>query len=217
MMKTIIFDLDGTLIDTIEDLGTAVNHAMMQLGHPTHTMAEYSAKIGDGVRNLVTRALPETLRTDRCRVDEALGIFKAYYSSHIDVFTKPYPGIPEMLHEVKRSGIRIAVATNKFQEGADKLIGKLFPDVEFDLICGNREGMPLKPDASVVRHILAETATEADDAIYVGDTEIDMLTASNGGVRAVGVTWGYRNVSCLTGADTIANTVEELQKIILAK
>lgn len=215
MDRLVIFDLDGTLIDTIADLGAAANHALALSGYPQHTVAEYAAKVGDGVRNLVTRALPEEVRGNTAIVERTLGIFREYYSSHIDVHTRPYAGITEMLQSVRKHGIGIAVATNKAQEAAERLICKLFPDVEFDLIYGSREGCALKPDASVVLHILDKTGTMPQDALYVGDTEIDMMTARNGGVSAVGITWGYRRPECLTGAAALAETPETLEKLIL--
>ena len=214
MTKLIIFDLDGTLINTIEDLGTAVNYAMERCGYPLHTMDEYAAMVGNGVRMLVTRALPEHLKGDRSVIDTALPIFERYYTEHIDVYTKPYDGMPELLAHLKQAGIKIAVATNKFQEGADNIIAKVFPAIRFDAIYGNRPGVPLKPDASVIHQILETTGVEAADALYIGDTEVDMATAVNGGVRSVGVTWGYRDRSNLGAADTIVDTIDALEGLI---
>ena len=217
MTKLIIFDLDGTLINTIEDLGTAVNYAMERCGYPKHTMEEYAAMVGNGVRMLVTRALPEHLKGDKSLVDTALPIFEKYYTEHIDVYTRPYDGMPELLSRLNAAGVKIAVATNKFQEGADKIIAKVFPGIRFDAIYGNRPGVPLKPDASVIHQILEATGVKAEDALYAGDTEVDMATAINGGVRAIGVTWGYRDRGSLTGAGIIVDKVEESGEIILSK
>ena len=150
--KVVIFDLDGTLLDTLEDLAAAVNHALAQRGLPQHTTGEYRAMVGHGVRNLVKQALPET--AGDALIDAALADFKAYYSAHIDVRTRPYPGIPALLARLHARGIALAVASNKFQEGTERLIGKYFPGLPFVAILGNREGFPLKPDPAIVREVL---------------------------------------------------------------
>lgn len=217
MAGLVIFDLDGTLINTIEDLGTAVNFAMRAKGWPEHTMAEYERMIGNGVRKLVTRATPEQFRENNAEIDSALNIFEEYYFAHIDTFTKPYPGIPEMLMKIEASGVKMAVATNKIQAGADRLIAELFPEVHFDLIYGNSEGHPLKPDPEVIKSILSSVGENAADAVYAGDTEVDMQTATQGGVKAIGVTWGYRDRSGLGLADIIVDTTDELLNVILSK
>ena len=214
----VIFDLDGTLLDTIDDLGTAVNHALSQGGWPLHTMQEYRGMVGHGVRNLVTRALPESLREDEALIDTALAAFKAYYTSHIDVHTRPYEGVVELIHDLRKAGTMVAVASNKFQSGTETLVSGFFADVDFLAVLGNADGAPLKPDAAIVRSIIVRSGLDAPSAVMVGDSGTDMKTAANGGIPSVGVTWGFRPEEDIraAGADVIARSVEELRSALLA-
>lgn len=159
----VIFDLDGTLLDTIGDLGAAVDHAMVVRGLPTHSTEEYKTMVGHGVKNLVRLALPENCR-DEETVNSALNDFRKWYETHIDLLTKPFPGIHELLRDLSSRGVRLAVASNKFQEGAEALIKEFFPDIRFDAVLGDRPGHPLKPDAEVVRSILRASGLEAGTA-----------------------------------------------------
>ena len=206
MKKLILFDLDGTLIDTIEDLAEAVNHALALRGLPLHTVDEYRGMVGHGVRNLVQQALEASLSvmpgsdlsvmpgSDRASlVDEALADFVDYYSAHIDVHTRPYPGIPELLADLHSRGVQLAVVSNKFQEGTEYLIKRFFPGIDFVAILGNRPGMPLKPSPEIVEEVLSRACVAPEDALLVGDSPTDMRTASNGGIEALAVTWGYRS------------------------
>lgn len=198
--KLVIFDLDGTLLDTIGDLGAAVDHAMESRGFPTHTVEEYKTMVGHGVRNLVAMALPEEHR-DEATVDAALSDFRKWYESHIDVLTRPFPGIPELLRDLDGRGVKLAVASNKFQEGADVLIKEFFPDIRFVAVLGDRPGQPLKPDAAVVRSILrAASIASGSRAVMVGDSGTDIRTALAGGIAAIGVAWGYRPADALAAA-----------------
>ena len=190
MNKLVIFDLDGTLLNTLDDLAEAVNHAMSDKGFPEHTSLDYMTMVGNGVRKLVQRAMPSGAKEDEALVDNCLADFKQYYSSHIDVLTKPYEGIPEVLRDLQDKGISIAVASNKFQAGTEKLLGKMFPDIRFAAILGDREGKPLKPDPKIEYE--AMEAAKADEAVYVGDSVTDMQTAFNAGLPAIAVSWGYR-------------------------
>ena len=151
--KMVIFDLDGTLIDTIGDLAAAVEHALSMGGYPGHTVDEYRNMVGHGIRNLVTRALPEGSPEDV--IDESLKRFVEYYTSHIDVLSRPYPGIPELLEKLSSDGFSLAVASNKFQEGTETLIRRFFPEIPFVKILGNTPGLPLKPDPEVIRLAIA--------------------------------------------------------------
>ena len=145
----VIFDLDGTLIDTIGDLSAAVEYALSEGGFPGHSVEEYRAMVGHGIRNLVTRALPEGASDEV--IELSLSRFLEYYTSHIDVLSRPYPGIQDLLHELSDSGIKLAVTSNKFQAGTETLIRRFFPDIPFAKILGNAPGLPLKPDPEVVR------------------------------------------------------------------
>lgn len=157
----VIFDLDGTLIDTIGDLSAAVEYALQQGGFPGHTVDEYRSMVGHGIRNLVTRALPEGSPVET--IDLSLSRFLEYYTSHIDVLSRPYPGIHEMLGELSVRGIKLAVTSNKFQAGTETLIRRFFPDIPFAKILGNAPGLPLKPDPEVVR-LAIEAAFAGFDA-----------------------------------------------------
>ena len=212
--KVILFDLDGTLLDTLRDLAAAVNAALRKRGHPLHSPEEYRKMVGHGVRNLVTVALPEAFRTDETYIDEALADFKAYYTEHIDVHTRPYPGIPELLGRLHESGTRIAVASNKFQEGTEKLIAEFFPGIPFAAILGNRPGYPLKPDPEIVGEVLRAAGASPADAILVGDSSTDMLTARNGGIKSIAVTWRYRPMTA-TPEYPAVSSVEELAALLL--
>ena len=213
MKKLVLFDLDGTLIDTIEDLGAAVDHALGLRGLPLHTVEEYRRMVGHGVRNLVTRALPEPLQSDEAFIDACLADFKAFYSANIDVRTRPYPGIQELLSELQGRGVRLAVASNKFQAGTERLIGEFFPGVEFCSVLGNRDGFPLKPSPEIVGEVLAAAGVSRGDAVMVGDSPTDMRTAANGGIDAIAVTWGYRTAADLAG-HRLVRTVGELRSAL---
>ena len=212
--KVILFDLDGTLLDTLRDLAAAVNAALRKRGHPLHSPEEYRKMVGHGVRNLVTVALPEAFRTDETYIDSCLADFKAYYTEHIDVHTRPYPGIPELLARLHGSGTRIAVASNKFQEGTEKLIAEFFPGIPFAAILGNRPGYPLKPDSEIVGEVLRAAGASPADAILVGDSSTDMLTARNGGIKSIAVTWGYRPMTA-TPEYPAVSSVEGLATLLL--
>lgn len=214
MKKLVLFDLDGTLIDTLEDLGEAVNHALEAHGLPLHTTQEYRRMVGHGVRNLVQQALPASKREDDAFVDECLAQFKSYYSAHIDVHTRPYPGMQALLTRMKEKGMRLAVASNKFQEGTEHLIREFFPDIDFVAILGNREGFPLKPSPAIVELVLEKSGIAKADAIMVGDSPTDMKTAAAGGIDALAVSWGYRTREDLAG-NKMVESVEELSEFLL--
>ncbi|MBR3451167.1 MAG: HAD-IA family hydrolase [Bacteroidales bacterium] len=220
MKKMFLWDLDGTLIDTLDDLGEAVSHTLRLRGLPTHGREDYRRMVGHGVRNLVKRALEasgvqiEDTPDGDAFLDEALADFKAYYSAHIDVYSKPYPGIPELLAELDAAGVKLAVVSNKFQEGTDHLIREFFPKIRFAAILGNRPGFPLKPDPAIVEEALALAGVSRSDALMVGDSPTDMHTAENGGIDSLAVSWGYRTREDLA-AYRIVESVVDLRKIIL--
>ncbi len=203
--KALVFDLDGTLLDTIADLGEAVNYALEKRGFPPHTLAEYRGMVGNGVRKLVERACPWNL------LDECLADFMAYYESHIDVHTAPYAGMPELLQELSSAGVALAVASNKFQSGAEYLVRKLFPGIPFVAILGNREGFPLKPDPAIVETVLKQAGVAKADAALIGDSATDMKTAANAGIPGIAVAWGYQD---MTGYPVVAGSVEQLRTIL---
>ena len=214
--KLVIFDLDGTLLNTIGDLAAGCDQMLRMRDLPTHTFEDYCSFVGNGIMRLVERALPEELRTPEY-VAAARRDFVAYYIDHIDLYTHPYDGIVELVEELQLKGVKLAVASNKFQAGTDKLIKKFFPTTDFVMICGNREGVPLKPDTALVDLILDTAGVERQRCIMVGDSAVDILTAERVGIHSVGVSWGFRSLTELqeAGAEYIANSVAELRNILL--
>ncbi|WP_295938907.1 HAD-IA family hydrolase [uncultured Alistipes sp.] len=188
----VIFDLDGTLLDTIGDLAASCNAVLAKRDLPQHSYQAYCHFVGNGIMRLVERALPEELRTPDT-VAAVRADFVKHYSEHIDTYTKPYAGIEELLEQLARRGMRLAVASNKFQAATEKLVRRFFPDMPFTEVFGQREGVPLKPDPAVVEEILMLTAVPKERVLYVGDSGVDMQTATAAGVRSVGVTWGFRD------------------------
>ena len=211
MKKIVIFDLDGTLLNTIADLATATNQALQHFGYPTHPIEAYRFFVGNGINKLFERALPETERTE-ANVLRIRSQFIPYYNVHNADFSTPYPGIPEVLHTLQSHGILLAVASNKYQSATEKLIAHYFPTLRFEKVLGQREGIPVKPDPTIVNDILQATGLSATDALYVGDSGVDMQTALQAGVDAVGVTWGFRPRTELEAFQPMAiiNRAEEL-------
>lgn len=191
MKKLVIFDLDGTLLNTIEDLGHAANFALEKHGFATHTMASYPFFVGNGVRKLITRLLPEG-RRDNATVDAILKDFKEYYNEHNCDYTKPYAGIEELLVELQESGVMLAVASNKYQDAVTRIIEHYFPNVNFVAVEGQIDGRNVKPDPSIVFSVLAKAQVPKAEVLYVGDSGVDMETARRACVDSVGVTWGFR-------------------------
>ncbi len=217
--KLILFDLDGTLLDTLEDLAAAVNHALSLRGLPLHSLQDYRAMVGHGVRNLVQKALEKSLASapDDTAIDAALADFKAYYSANIDVHTRPYSGMQELLQDLHAAGVRMAVASNKFQAGTEKLVREFFPGIPFVAILGNREGYPLKPDPEIVAEVLdAAGGIAREEAVMVGDSRTDMLTAANGGIGAIAVGWGYRTMEP-SESYRLAGSVTELRTLLFGR
>ena len=216
MKKLIIFDLDGTLLNTIGDLADAVDYVMRSRNLPEHTNAEYRQMVGGGIKRLVERALPAELAENEAYVEECVAQFRRYYVDNIDRHTIPYDGIPELLHKLQRDGVKMAVASNKFQHGTDRLVAKFFGDIEFVAIEGNREGAPLKPNPEIIHNILRIAGVEPCDAIMVGDSGIDIRTAIAAGIDSIGVSWGFRFAQELydAGATTVVTTAEQLERAI---
>lgn len=215
-MKTyVIFDLDGTLLKTIDDLAVATNYALKELGFPTHGLWVYPRMVGNGVGKLIERALPDDARTEK-NLREALAAFKSYYGEHCCDATVPYPGIPELLEELTARGVSLAVTSNKYQEAVTKIIAHYFPDANFKAILGNTEGMPRKPDPSIVFKALSMCPTPKSDVLYVGDSGVDMETARRACVESVGVSWGFRPILELKEAyaDHIISTPAQILDLL---
>jgi len=191
MKKLVIFDLDGTLLDTIHDLGEATNYALRMTGYSEHSPSAYPMFVGNGVNKLIERALPEDARTPE-NVTRLRSLFTEYYDQHCTDATVPYRGIPELLDELRTRGIAPAVASNKYQAATSKLISTFFPDIPWVAIEGQKQGVPIKPDPSVVFSILSKHPTPKAQVLYVGDSGVDMETARRACVESAGVTWGFR-------------------------
>lgn len=219
MEKLAIFDLDGTLIDSIGDLSCAVNHALELRGFPTHSVSECRMMVGHGVRNLIKKALPEALSDNEELVDDILELFIGYYTEHIDVLTAPYSGIADMLARLSGNGIALAIASNKFQSGTEKLAEIMFPGIGFAAVLGNRPGWPLKPSPEIVFKAMGAAGMDRSKApgnvVMCGDSETDMSTAKNAGICGIGVGWGFRPLPSLVSASVKVNTVTELEAAIL--
>ena len=219
MFKAAIFDLDGTLLNTIGDLADAVDYVMRSRNLPEHTNAEYREMVGGGIKRLVERALPENLANDEAYVEECVTQFRRYYVDNIDRHTVPYDGMPELLRKLQSRGIKLAVASNKFQHGVDRLVAKFFGDIEFVAVEGNREGAPLKPDPEIIKNILHKAAMTPEESVMVGDSGIDIRTAQAAGIDSIGVSWGFRFAEELyeAGATTVVTTMDELEHLLCDK
>ena len=277
MTKLVIFDLDGTLLDTVEDLGNATNYALRMCGFPERPLKDYYQLVGRGIYNLFRSAMQapdegkvtlpdrgnETVSVegnvlasvevsasapvpDEEMVSRMASYFLPYYGDHMCDCTRPYPGIPEMLASLVAAGIQVALESNKYQEGAEKLIRCFFPEIPFMKVLGQREGQPIKPDPQVVFQIMAgvpEVGPQSlptdkqpfdpvlgpqsllsdrqpfapEDVAYVGDSNVDMQTGLNAGVRTIGVTWGFRDRAELEAFQPFAvvDTVQELQDLLM--
>ena len=183
-------------------------------GFPTFSRDEVMAMVGHGARNLMRKALPVGHKDDDM-VDAAYNDFRAYYITHIDTHTKPFPGIQDFMAKLHKEGVMLAVASNKFQEGTEHLIKEFFPEIPFVAVLGGRPNFPLKPDPEIVGEVLRKAGVNKEDAVMVGDSDTDMETAANGGIMGIAVNWGYRNMSSIENLK-VANSVKELKQILLS-
>lgn len=213
MKHAVIFDLDGTLLNTLGDLRAATNHALEVRGLPPHSMEEIRQFIGNGIRLLICRAMPEG--TTEAEIDAALDDFKAYYAAHIHDRTVPYDGIPQLLTALKKRGIQVAVLSNKIDSASQQLIEYFFPG-KTDVVFGEHVGMPRKPDPTSCRMVMQQLGVQPEQVLYVGDSGTDMQTAKNAGLYAVGVTWGFRSKEVLLeyGADVLVHRPEQILQIL---
>lgn len=208
----VIFDLDGTLLNTIDDLGYACNYALEQTGYPTFPIEDYPAKVGNGINNLIRRALPETERTEE-NILRVRAHFVPYYNAHNCDFTRPYKGIPELLATLKAQGHLLAVASNKYQAATEKIVEHFFPGL-FDVVFGEREGIERKPNPQIVYDIVSKLSplNAKCSSLYIGDSLVDRDTAQNAHVPFMACSWGFvpRETLLREGVTRIIDSPEEV-------
>lgn len=216
MNKAVIFDLDGTLLNTLGDLTAAVNHALAAHGLPARTEAQVRTYVGDGVRELVVRACPAD--TDEDTRSGVMAAYLPYYAAHNMDFTRPYDGVLSLLDDLRAAGYRIAVVSNKHDAGTQALCGKFFADY-LDLTVGADGSRPLKPAPDGVLYAMERLQVSPDAVWYVGDSVQDVRTAHNAGVKCVAVTWGFQDADRLAAEKptVMAQTVAELKAAILGE
>lgn len=217
MKKLFIFDLDGTLLDTVADLGNSCNHVFTEAGFPTHPIDAYYKFVGNGIAKLIERALPADEATAE-NIEKLLPPFRAYYNLHMADDTKPYRGVCELLAELQQKGVAIAVASNKYQAATENLVKKYFPEINFVAVFGQRDNVPVKPDPAIVRDIQQAAGIEdTAEIIYIGDSLVDLNTAKNSNVEFAAVTWGFcpRESLAENNPAHIADTIEELRAVLI--
>ncbi|MGI5963174.1 MAG: HAD family hydrolase [Lawsonibacter sp.] len=215
MYTHVIFDLDGTLLNTIEDLADAGNYVAIQHGWPTHTLEEYKTFVGNGMAKLAERFVPENWRTKE-QLKQVLSEFMAYYDIHKQDKTAPYPGLPQVVTQLKKAGVSLAVLSNKADTMAGPVVEHYFPGM-FPLVQGAMPDLPVKPDPTLLRRLMERMGAKKETTLFVGDSNVDIRTAKNGELTSCGVLWGFRTREELEqeGADYIAATPEELLELIL--
>ena len=215
MKKLAIFDLDGTLLNTIADLAQSTNNALQTLGYPTHEEKAYKFMVGNGINKLFERALPEGEKSAE-NILRMRAEFIPYYDIHNADKSCPYPGICELLEVMQQKGIILAVASNKYQSATEKLVAHYFPQVHFAAVFGQREGIQPKPNPTVIEDILSLTHINREEVLYIGDSGVDMQTAINADVTACGVLWGFRPQSELEAFHPtyLVNKAEEILSLL---
>lgn len=205
MKKAILFDLDGTLVNSIYDIGSAVNHALAELGQPGFSTEQYYKMVGNGMKKLCQRALAADKQH---LVDDLLQRYQARYLAHCCDETVVYEGVPQLLTALHDRGYRLAVITNKPQDQARRVMETLLPGAPLDVVWGQQPPFAVKPDPAVYRHVAGLLGVRPEDTVYCGDSDVDMLFARNAGARAVGCLWGFRDKAELenAGADALAET-----------
>lgn len=211
MKKIVIFDLDGTLLNTLDDLADSTNYALSKFGYPTRTIEEVRQFVGNGVAKLIERAIPDG--KNNSNFEKCLNIFKENYAQNMYNKTAPYNGIIEMLSNLKSKGIKIAVVSNKFDLAVKELCKKYFEGF-IDFAAGENEalGINKKPAPDTVLSVLRKFSFSPEDAVYVGDSDVDIMTAKNSKMPCISVTWGFRDEKFLlkSGATILINTPSEI-------
>lgn len=212
-IDTIIFDLDGTLLYTIEDLTDSTNYALKHFGYPTRTVEEITNFVGNGVRLLIERAIPDG--KDNPNLEECLTLFKTHYSNNMFNKTKPYDNIIDTLKELKKQNYKTAVVSNKFDSAVKELCNKYFEGL-INSAVGQRDNVNKKPAPDAVFEVMKELNVTSEQCIYIGDSEVDIKTAENAGIPCISVTWGYKSIDFLykNGAETLIYSPEEILELV---
>lgn len=211
MYKTYIFDLDGTLLNTLGDLAASTNYALRQYGMREHTIDDVRRFVGNGVGKLIERAIPEGLANPQ--YEDVLATFRKHYMLHSLDTTAPYPGIESLLHSLRSHGCNVAVVSNKFYNATVELCRHFFADT-VEVAIGERENIRRKPAPDTVFEAMRQLGVSGEDTVYVGDSDVDVATARNSGIPCISVLWGFRDRDFLIehGATTFVNTPEDILK-----
>lgn len=214
--ETIIFDMDGTLLDTLDDLTDAVNYALAEHGYDQHTKEDVRGFVGNGIGKLIERALPEG--TDEKVYEAVLETFRVYYGVHCNDKTCAYEGISELLSKLKAEGAKIAVVSNKIDSAVQEL-GELYFPNQVDFFIGEKDGLRRKPEPDMINEVLETLNSGAERAVYIGDSEVDIKTAENSGLKGISVSWGFRDADFLRehGAKMIVDSPEQAYSVLTAK
>ena len=215
MYRGVIFDLDGTLLDTLEDIADAANAAVRQYGYSAHPVEAFKGFVGDGARTMITRALPSAARSERI-VEVALESFLAQYERNWKAKTRPYPGITALCETLAQRKLRLAVLSNKPNDFAKRCVRTLLPCGEFSVVRGQRAGFPRKPNPAAAAAIAHDWSIPPQEIIFLGDSGVDMITATRAGMLPVGVLWGFRTADELlaTGARLLVERPEEVLSLL---
>ena len=212
--KAVLFDMDGTLLDTLEDLRDSTNHVLRQMGYPERSLEEMRRFVGNGAEKQIRRAVPEG--TGEEKIMEALTAYRAYYQDHCQIKTRVYDGLLDMLSELKEKGVKMAVVSNKPDAAVKKLSREYFGN-RLDYAVGASDGVRCKPYPDMTEEALKALGATKKDAVFVGDSEVDVQTGLNAGLDVIAVSWGFRSreVVIEAGASKIADDAHQLEKFIL--
>ncbi len=214
MIKAVLFDLDGTLVNSLDDLADSANYALSQFGFPTHETEKYKYFVGNGMPKLIERVLPQDSRDEETK-QKVLECFMQYYRVHFVDKTVAYDGIDELLNSLKAMGVKIAIVSNKVQEMAVTVAEKIFGN-SFEIVCGKQKGFPTKPDAALTLKVMQDLSVTPEECVFVGDSGMDAAAAVNAGCVGIGVLWGFRKEDELleNGAKYIVKTPKEILDVI---
>lgn len=210
-IKAVIFDLDGTLVNTISDLASSVEKALGEYGFSGHTLAEYTSYVGNGTLKLVERSLPVDIRQDKALVGKVHNRFSEIYSEHYCDTSYVYDGIMQTLEYLQDRGVPVCVNSNKPDVFTKAIISKLFPSINFAYVFGARDGIPKKPNPTCEREIISRLGCDKSQVLHIGDSDVDVATAHNAGIKCVGCAWGFRPMETLGDADYIVATPKQLK------